>query len=138
MKELEKLSHAKKIDSAGAFVDELIRGAETINNTKVIAKLTQDLDIAGLRNAVDLIKRQSASCVIALAADNAGTASLVIGLTPDLCDKGLDASRLIAQVAGLISGSGGGRKDFAQAGGNNPANLPKVFEEIKKTIADLK
>ena len=64
-----------------------------------------------------------------------GKAMLVVGLTEDLVAKGVDASKLIAPVARIIGGSGGGRKDFAQAGGSNPENFENCFQELKNIIA---
>jgi len=37
-------------------------------------------------------------------------------------------------VAPLIGGSGGGRQDFAQAGGSKPENLPAALEELRKVL----
>ncbi|MBN1913059.1 MAG: hypothetical protein JW788_01520, partial [Candidatus Omnitrophica bacterium] len=84
---------------------------------------------------VDLIKQKCSSAVIALGSNNKGKALLVLGLTDDLCSRGLDASKIVIETAGSISGSGGGRKDFAQAGGSDPKGFPQVFKKIESVIA---
>jgi alanyl-tRNA synthetase len=63
---------------------------------------------------------------------------LVVGLTQDLVEKGMDASSIIRQVAPVIGGSGGGRKDFAQAGGKNPDMLASALEKLKDLIRSIK
>jgi alanyl-tRNA synthetase len=84
-----------------------------------------------------MIKEKINHAVIALASQDGSRASLVVGLTADLCAKGLSAKNIISQVAPLIGGSGGGRNDFAQAGGNNPENFALVFDKIKDIIVKL-
>jgi len=44
---------------------------------------------------------------------------------------------LIRQVAPVIGGSGGGRQDFAQAGGVKPENFRLAFEQLRDIIKDL-
>ncbi len=84
-----------------------------------------------------MIKEKADSAVIALGAQSAGRALLVIAVTNDLAQKGIDASALIREIAGIVGGSGGGRKDFAQAGGNEPQNLTKAIEQLKNTLTRL-
>jgi alanyl-tRNA synthetase len=90
-----------------------------------------------LRRTVDLIKQKIDKAVIALGSKNNDRALLVIGITPELVQKGLDATKLIVEVSKLIGGSGGGRKDFAQAGGNKPENFPAALEKLKEIIRGI-
>jgi alanyl-tRNA synthetase len=84
-----------------------------------------------------MIKGKLSKAVIALGSQDGSRASLVVGLTADLCAKGLSAKNIILQVAALIGGSGGGREDFAQAGGNAPENFALAFDKIKDIIVSL-
>jgi len=115
----------------------MLARAEEVNKIKVIAQMMENADMNLLRKTIDLIKEKAKNCVVALGSSNQGRALLVMGLTPDLAQKGLDASKLITEVAKLIGGSGGGRKDFAQAGGTKPENFNLAFQELKKRIAGL-
>ena len=90
-----------------------------------------------LRKTVDMLKQKSQATIIVAGTGHQDKAYLVIGVTPDIVAKGIDASRLIVKPAERIGGSGGGRKDFAQAGGNKPENLPAAFEDIEKEIPFL-
>jgi alanyl-tRNA synthetase len=45
------------------------------------------------------------------------------------------AGQLIKEIASLISGSGGGRPDFAQAGGSEPARLPEAVEKVYALVS---
>jgi len=67
-----------------------------------------------LRKTLDLIKQKTGNAIIALGSQMDDRALLVMGVTRDLVDKGVDASKLIRPVAACLGGSGGGRKDFAR------------------------
>jgi alanyl-tRNA synthetase len=100
---------------------------------KVITEIVENVDLDLLRKTVDLIKQKiGASYVISLGSTLDKRALLVMATDkPDL-----DASRMIKAIAGEIGGSGGGRKDFAQAGGDNPGGFDKAFEKLKSIIRE--
>ena len=115
---------------------EIIDKKIKINDINVICALIPDLDMAGLRMLADRIKAELKQAVIALGSkdDQQMKAYLVIGVTQDLSAKSFDAGVLIRQVALAIGGSGGGRKDFAQAGGSKPDNFDLAFSQLKDII----
>lgn len=138
IKELEKERAVKKSASIVTGVDSLLNSVETINNIRLIAQPVVNLDMDLLRKTVDIMKQKIDNAIIAIGSDNDGRAMLVIGVTADLCAKGIDAAGLIRHVAGKIGGSGGGRPDFAQAGGNNPENFEAAFQELRNMVNNLK
>ena len=134
IKALEKEVVSQKVKNISVSADALLSRAERIAGLTLICDTLPDMDMELLRRQVDLIKQKASSAVIALASSREKKAFLVIGITEDLCQKGWDASRLIRQVAQAIGGSGGGRKDFAQAGGTNPEGLPEAFLKLKNAM----
>jgi alanyl-tRNA synthetase len=138
LKELEKRLHLQSLDILKVSLDKIIEEAQEIGGIKVITQVLRGLDMDLLRKAVDLIKQETKNSVIALGSAQESKALLVMGVTSDLCQKGLDAAKLILDVAKVIGGSGGGRKDFAQAGGNKPENFAKAFQELRDIISNLK
>jgi alanyl-tRNA synthetase len=136
IKVLEKQLQAQKMDSAKNSLDALIQNAEVIKGVKVITGILEGLNMDLLRKNMDLLKQKTANTVIALGSGSQGRAILVVGVTSDLCDR-LDAGQLIRDIAQEIGGSGGGRKDFAQAGGSKPENLEKVFQKLKENINNM-
>ncbi len=113
---------------------ELSKKSVTLNGMKAVFSVEDNLDMNALRLLADMIKVKLSQAVIALGSQDGNKAFLIIGLTADLSAKGLSAKNIILQVAPLIGGSGGGREDFAQAGGNAPENFALVFEKIKDII----
>ena len=116
---------------------ELLEKSVMINGMHAVFSVENNLDINALRILADMVKGKLSQAVIVLGSEDGNRASLVVGLTADLCAKGLSAKNIILQVAPLIGGSGGGREDFAQAGGNAPENFALAFDKIKDIIIKL-
>ncbi len=115
-----------------------LKDAQVIKDIKIITGVMENLDMDLLRKAVDLIKQKTDNAIIALGSKSVGRVLLVMGITRDLCEKGFNASVLIRDIAGVIGGSGGGRQDFAQAGGSKPENLELAFKKLNDIIANIK
>lgn len=137
IKELERQSGVHQIEGIKSSLDEAIKNAQKINNINLITKAWDNLSMEFLRKSVDMIKEKVGGSIIALGSRYKGKVLLVMGITPDLVGRGLDASSLIKLPAQLLGGSGGGRKDFAQAGGNSPENLEAAFDGLRKAVAGL-
>jgi alanyl-tRNA synthetase len=136
VKELEKQIESKTLSAAQGSIDTLIAGAAKINEIKLITKVIDNLNMDVLRRTMDLIKQKADNSVIALgSASLGGKALLIVGVTADLCAKGVDANKIIGDIAKIIGGSGGGRCDLAQAGGSKPENFEAAFAELKNLMA---
>ncbi|MFC1674723.1 alanine--tRNA ligase [Candidatus Omnitrophota bacterium] len=138
IKEIEKELSRRRLDLLKGSVDQILKESETIGGKKVVTKLIDNLDMNSLRKTVDMIKQKTDNTIIILGGRSGGKALLVIGVTEGLVKGGVDASSLIAGAAKIIGGSGGGRKDFAQAGGSSPENFAQALAELKNTISKLK
>ncbi|MGH7818099.1 MAG: DHHA1 domain-containing protein, partial [Candidatus Binatia bacterium] len=66
-----------------------------------------------------------------------GKVSLVAGVTPDLTQK-IRAGDLVGQIATIVGGRGGGRPDFAQAGGKEPGNLDAALKRAEELVRQAK
>lgn len=134
LKEQEKKRSAEMSKLLPDKALEISQKSVILNGIHVIFSIENNLDINALRLLTDMIKGKLPQAVIALGSQDGQRAFLVVGLTADLCVKGLSAKNIIFQVAPLIGGSGGGREDFAQAGGNAPENFTLAFDKIKDII----
>ncbi|MFH1397882.1 MAG: alanine--tRNA ligase [Candidatus Omnitrophota bacterium] len=136
-RDMEKQLSSQKLTVATSGVDSLVQEAMLIKGKKVITKVIEDSSMDILRKTVDLIKQKTDNAIIALGSVRDNKAILVIGLTKDLVDQGLSAGKFVQQVASVLGGSGGGRSDFAQAGGTRPENFSQAFAELIKIIEAL-
>jgi alanyl-tRNA synthetase len=84
---------------------------------------------------VDDFRNRLGTGVVCLAAENEGKALLAIGVTKDLTSS-LKAGDLIHEVAGIVGGGGGGRPDFAQAGGKDPSRIELALEKFNELVGD--
>jgi alanyl-tRNA synthetase len=138
LKEKEKEEGAKINKTLQELAPKIANKLNRINDIDLIAWQGEGLDMSSLRRLMDLVKEKAGLSVIVLGSKAKEKAFLVIGVTGDLISRGIDALSLIKQVAPIIGGSGGGRKDFAQAGGGKPENFTLAFEELKGIIKDLR
>lgn len=63
--------------------------------------------------------------------------SAVVHVSKDLSKEKISAKDLLSASIDPISGKGGGKTEFAQAGGSNPKNIPHVFEKAEKYLENL-
>ena len=139
LEELKQKDRQRSAEIKNSLTDALPRLIEKsvlINGINTIFSLEDNLDMTALRLLADKLKEKLSSAVVVLGSADIEQekAFLVIAVTPDLSSKGIDAGALIRQVAPIIGGSGGGRQDFAQAGGTHPDNFALAFEKLKDII----
>ena len=131
----ELKSYQKEIESLKGKIfrveiEDLIKGSVQVKQVKIIVSYAEGVGAKELRARTDLIKERLKSAVIVLGAETAGKTLLVIALTGDLIKQGLDARRIVEEIAPLIGGRGGGRPDFAQIGSKDLAGLKRTLKQI--------
>jgi len=123
------LSLEKKL--AHHLVKEVLAQAKDSNYGKLVAEKISGLSPQSFREFGDRLKSGIKSGAIFLAQErNAQEVALLCFLTPDLVEKGFDAGKILGQLAQEVGGKGGGRADFAQAGGKNISGLPGAFAKF--------
>ncbi|SUZ91759.1 uncharacterized protein METZ01_LOCUS44613 [marine metagenome] len=111
---------------------------ETINNTSLLIKeLVEDTEPSVMRSAIDQMKQDIGSGVIILASKSSkGKVRIAIGVTEDLVEK-VKADILANEMSKELGGKGGGRANFANAGGPNVDNLNKSFDTARDWIKNI-
>ena len=111
----------------------LIKDQE-INKIKVRFQKVKDLPPKDLRKLVDNGKKEVGEGIVIVFASSEGKVGLGVGITNKLVDK-YDAVKFVKLGSAIIGGKGGGgRKDFAQAGGQDQNKIDEAFEKIKSLI----
>jgi alanyl-tRNA synthetase len=121
-----------KIPATAAPADEPIR---IVKGVSVLVGRRDGLAPAEARTAMDDIKNRLKSGIAVLGAIHEKKALLVVGVTKDLTGR-VQAGTLIKRLAPLIGGGGGGRADFAQAGGPDVASLNRALSECLQIIEE--
>ena len=129
LKQEEKLSQGLRAKLSQQSGQDLSGQAREIAGAKVLASTLEEADAGVLRETMDKLKDKLGSAAIVLASVKEGKVVLVAGVTPDLCGK-VPAGELVNFVARQVGGKGGGRADLAQAGGQDPGQLPRALESV--------
>jgi alanyl-tRNA synthetase len=127
---MEKEIRSLKDKLASGKGTDLAAGAVDVGGVKVVATKVDGADAGALRNAVDQLKDRLKSAVVVLASvEGPEKIVLVAGVTSDLTAR-IKAGELVGSVAAKVGGKGGGRPDFAQAGGTKPDALDGALAEV--------
>jgi alanyl-tRNA synthetase len=130
---LEKEVQLLKGKLASGQGGDLSALARTVGTVKVLAAQVDGADARSLRDAMDQLKSKLGSSVIVLASVDAGKVLLVAGVSQDLMDR-VKAGDIAGSVAAQVGGKGGGRADFAQAGGTQPENLAAALGGVEELV----
>jgi alanyl-tRNA synthetase len=134
-KDLEKeLVTARQALITGAGTDHT-DSVQEIAGIKVLAARMDGADARTLRDAVDKFKNKLQSAVVVLGSVDDGKVHLAAGVTKDNVGK-IKAGDLIKPVARQVGGKGGGRPDFAQAGGTDAAALDQALDSVAAWVAE--
>ena len=134
-KDLEKeLVAAKQALITGNGTDHS-DSVQEIAGIKVMAARMDGADAKTLRDAVDRFKDKLQSGIVVLGSVDAGKVHLAVGVTKDNIGK-IKAGDLIKPVAAQVGGKGGGRPDFAQAGGSDAGALDQALDSVAGWVAE--
>jgi alanyl-tRNA synthetase len=104
-----------------------------VKGIPVLAQKVEGLNNTELRELADSLKQKLGSGIVILGMVSEQKAFLVMAITKDLIDR-IQANEFIKEIAPMLGGGGGGRPDFAQAGGTKPKQLDRI---IKKSYTIL-
>ncbi len=131
-KELQRM----KLKSAGDQLDAILSQKNYVGDIAVVSGQISVSDNSSLRNLGDILRQKISSGIGVLGAVIDGKVALITIVTEDLVSR-IQAGKIVSQVASLVDGKGGGRKDMAMAGGKNPEKLPQALNEVKNIIIQL-
>ena len=127
---LEKENRTLKDKLALSSGRDLADAAVDVDGVKVLATRVDGADAGALRAALDQLKSRLGSAIIVLGSvESDSKVLLVAGVTPDQTAR-VRAGELIGAVAAQVGGKGGGRPDFAQAGGSKPQTLDQALASV--------
>ncbi len=134
-RELEKKLRAleqKLVSGTAGGDDEQVREKSGI---KVVTRKVDGVEARGLREMADRMREKHGSAVVAIGSNlGEGKAALIVAVTPDLTSR-VKAGDVIKEIAPIVGGSGGGRPDFAQAGGRDPEKIGEALERVVELVS---
>ena len=136
LKKLRRELDQVKMKAASATVSDAASAAVEVKGVKVLTQRVDSLEKAQMRDLVDQLRGKLGSGVVVLGAAAEGKVTLIVGVTKDLTGK-LQAGKIVAHLASLVGGKGGGRPDLAEAGGSNPGALDATLAGAPEFVRSL-
>jgi alanyl-tRNA synthetase len=118
---------------AGAESTDLIAQVRTVRGKKVIASEVPAAEPKRLLEIADQLRHRLGSGVVILASRHDGQVRLLAAVTSDLSSQ-VHAGKLIAQIAPMLGGKGGGRPELAQGGGTDASRIAEALERAIELV----
>jgi len=138
-RELEQLKVKSALGaSGGGGQGSASAQADTIEvaGLKLIARRVEGLEKNALRGLADSLRDRLGSGVIVLASEGDGKVTLVVAVTKDLIER-VQAGKMVKELAPIVGGGGGGRPDFAEAGGKDPSKIGDLLAAAPQVLQKL-
>jgi alanyl-tRNA synthetase len=118
--------------AGGAAPEEAVEVA----GVKLVARQVSGLDKDALRALADSHRTRIKSGVVVLASAEDSKVSIVVAVTPDLTKK-VPAGQVVKQIAPIVGGGGGGRPDFAEAGGKDASKIEEMLAAARSVLEKM-
>ena len=137
LKRLRRELDEARMKSAAGRVSSAATEAVEVSGVKVLAQRVDALDRGQVRTLVDNLRGKLGSGVVVLGGvQEDGKVALIVGVTKDLTSR-VQAGKVVAQLAQMVGGSGGGRPDMAEAGGKDASQLDAALRSAPKVVQTL-
>ena len=131
-RELDQLKMKAALAGGGSDDTSGDRAVE-IEGVKLVTRRVVGLEKAALRTLSDSLRDRLGSGVVILASENDGKVALVVSVSKDLTGR-IKAGSLVKELAPIVGGGGGGRPDFAEAGGKDPAKIGDLLAAAPEAL----
>ena len=126
-----------KLKSKGkeSSIDDFLKDIITVNDIKALSIRADSDDAKEMRAITDKVRVQIKSGITMVSSASGGNVKLLVTVTNDLTDR-FNAGNIIKEIAPIVGGSGGGKAEMAQAGGNKPDKIKEAEEKFKSIIEE--
>ena len=132
-KELEKEIAKLRGELEKDRIPDLISQKQVISGANVLIAQLDGVDGKQLREIADQLKDKLGSGIVVLASASDGNVNLVASVSKEMTKK-FHAGNIVKELAGMVGGGGGGRPDFAQAGGKEPAKIAAALKRAEEIV----
>jgi alanyl-tRNA synthetase len=113
----------------------------TIGDATLVRMHVPGVNRAELRTMADQLKAQASkrgekAVIVLVSSDGDGKVSIVVSVDREI-SKRLPAGEIVKRLAPIVGGSGGGRPDFAEAGGKDPSKIAASLDEAPRIVREL-
>jgi alanyl-tRNA synthetase len=122
-----------KVALGGGAATEDDRDVISLGDAKLVTRRVSGLDKSALRGLADSLRDRIRRGVVVLAAETDGKVQFLVSVTKDLTDR-IKAGQLVKELAPIVGGSGGGRPDFAEAGGKDASKVDELLAAAREKV----
>ncbi len=138
LREAQRALNRIEMKGAGAAAAGLAERAIEVDGVKLVVARVDGMGNEAMRSLSDDLRTRLGSCIVVLGSLREESVQFIGAVSKDLVEAGYHAGNLIREVAKIAGGGGGGRPDFAQAGGKNPERLDEALAKAKEIVAAQK
>jgi alanyl-tRNA synthetase len=103
------------------------------DGAQLLTRRVTGLDKDALRGLSDSLRNRVGRGVVVLAAENDGKVQLLVSVSKDLTGR-IKAGQLVKELAPIVGGGGGGRPDFAEAGGRDASKIDELLAAARDIV----
>ncbi len=134
LKDKEKLIEQLESKLALGKLDKIMENAVEINSIKLITAKIQNATADELRTLCETIKANNQNAVVVLAGVKDGKITFAAASDKDAIANGAHAGNIVREVAKITGGNGGGKPDFAMAGGKDEAKIDEALAKVRNLL----
>ncbi len=137
LRERERELHTLQKAASGGEAERLTAAARRVDGFQMVTHaVAEGADADTLRTMADEVLDRLKSGVVILGGAAGGKVSLAVKVSRDLVERGVHAGSIVKEAARVAGGGGGGRPDFAQAGGKDPSKLAEALATAERLVTD--
>ena len=137
LKEKDREIESLNAKMADMRINGLFEGAKDIDGVRVITALFSATPSNALRTMCDKIRDNAPNVVAVLAATQDGKANIAVAVGKEAQQKGLNAGKIVREVAKVAGGNGGGKAEFAMAGAKDLTKLDEALAAAEGVVSGM-
>lgn len=137
IKSLEKELKKIKNEESKKDLDSVLANVNEIKGIKYIKYSAKDMDMNTFRELGDTIRDKLGSGIVVMSNTSGKKVNFLALVTKDIVEKNISAGNIVKEVAILTGGNGGGRKDFAMAGGKDVTKVKFAMDSVDEILESI-
>ncbi len=129
-KELQKELERTKAEMAKGKFATFVSKAQDIEGGKLFVTKIENFDADAIKAGIELLANKLGESVIVLASER----MVVVKVTDSFVKKGINAGKIVGEIARFTGANGGGRPNFAQGGVKDAAKLDEILEKVENDL----
>lgn len=129
-KHLEKLEEENARNKFASFISK----AQDIEGGKLFISKVEGLKPIGIKIGLEYLSNKLGNSVIILA----GETTVAVKVSDNFVKQGINAGKLVGEIARATGANGGGRPNFAQGGVKDASKLDEILTIVEKEIKSVK